>query len=49
MMNREQKLGAIREAYAQWEKTATFETLERAIPEDEEKIQQEIFNIIQKK
>ena len=42
-MDREEKLKAIREAYTEWEKTATFVTSYEATPEDEEKI----FNTIQ--
>lgn len=42
-MDREEKLKAIREAYTEWEKTATFVTSDEATPEDEEKI----FNTIQ--
>jgi len=48
-MNREEKLEAIREAYAEWEKLATFVKLDRATPEDEEKIYDKLFNIIQEK
>lgn len=42
-MDREEKLKAIRAAYAEWEKTATFVTSDEATPADEEKI----FNTIQ--
>ncbi len=46
-MNREEKLRAIREAYAEWEKVAEFVKLERATPEDEEKIYDKLYTIIQ--
>jgi hypothetical protein len=47
-MNRDEKLKAIQEAYAEWEKLATFVKLDKATPEDEEKIYDKLFNIIQK-
>lgn len=47
-MNREEKLKAIREAYSEWEKIAQFVTEERATPEDEEKIYDKLYTIIQK-
>lgn len=46
-MNREEKLKAIREAYAEWEKVATFVKLDKATPEDEEKIYDKLYTIIQ--
>jgi hypothetical protein len=46
-MNREEKLKAIREAYAEWEKVATFVKIDKATPEDEEKIYDKLFTIIQ--
>lgn len=46
-MDREEKLKAIREAYAEWEKVATFVKIDKATPEDEEKIYDTLFTIIQ--
>ena len=46
-MTREEKLKAIREAYAEWEKIAQFVSLEKATPEDEEKIYDRLFTIVQ--
>jgi len=47
-MNREEKLKAIREAYTEWEKLATFVNLNEATPEDEEKFYDKLLTIIQK-
>ena len=46
-MTREEKLKAIREAYAEWETMAKFIKLDKATPEDEEKIYDKLFTIIQ--
>lgn len=46
-MDREEKLKAIREAYSEWEKVAQFVKLDKATPEDEEKIYDKLFTIIQ--
>lgn len=48
-MDREEKLKAIREAYSEWEKVAQFVGHGKATPEDEEKIMDKLFNIIQNK
>ena len=47
MKTREEKLKAIQEAYAEWEKVATFLNLEKATPEDEEKIHNKLYTILQ--
>jgi hypothetical protein len=45
-MNREEKLKAIREAYTEWEKLAQFMNIDKATPEDEEKIYDKLFTIV---
>lgn len=47
-MTKEEKLKAIQEAYAEWEKLLKFMNIDEATPEDEEEIYDKLYTIVQK-